>query len=85
MNIVHYLVVFADVRNDLYVKALLVKVHVFHDVLHRETYRLLDLIEELHLFELVVRELVLCCAEQTFITEQLLSFFLCNHLLWRLL
>lgn len=82
---VHNLVVFADVWDDLDVETLLVEMHILHDVLHSEAYGLLDLLEVLHFFELAVRKLVLGRAEQAFVTQQFLPFFLGNDFLGRLL
>jgi hypothetical protein len=82
---VYYLVVFADVRNDLDVKATFIGVHIAHDVFHREGDWLLDFLEVLNLLELVVRELILGRGQQAFVSKQFLSLLLCDYLFWGLL
>ena len=59
MDVVDDLVVLADVGDDAHVEIRLVCVHVRADVLHCECDRLLDFLEVLELFDLVVWELVL--------------------------
>ena len=63
-------------RNYICIEAALVLVHISSDVLHRELYRVLNLLEVLQLLDLVVRELVLGGAEDALITQKLLPLFL---------
>ena len=61
-----------------------VLVHIGSDILHRELYRVLNLVEVLQLLDLVVRELVLGGAEDALVTQKLLPLFL-SYDLFRLL
>ena len=85
MDLVHYLVVFADVRNDLDVEATFIGVHIAHYVFHRECNWFLDFLEVLNLLKLVVRELVLGRGQQAFVAKQFLSLLLSDYLFWGLL
>ena len=61
MDVVHDLVVFTNVWNDVDVKVALVGVQVVANVFHGERYWILNLLEVLQLLYLVVWELILCC------------------------
>ena len=61
VNIVDYILVFADVRNDIDMESVFINDHIGTNLLHRECDGLLNLLEVLQLFYLIVRELILCC------------------------
>ena len=73
-----------DVWNDVFVESTFVLVHIGADVLHRELYRVLNLLEVLQFLDLVVGELVLGGAEDALVTQKFLPLFL-SYYLFRLL
>lgn len=85
MNLVHNLVVFADMRNNVNVEASFISVHITHYVFDCTCDWLLDFLQMLNLLKLVVRKLEFSRAQQTFIAEEFLPFLLCDDLFWSLL
>ena len=84
VDVVYNLLALTDVRNDVFLESTFVLVHISSDVLHRELYRVLNLVEVLELLDLVVGELVLGGAEDALVTQKLLPLFL-SYDLFRLL
>ena len=84
VDVVYNLLALADVWNDVFLESTFVLVHISADVLHRELYRVLNLVEVLELLDLVVGELVLGGAEDALVTQKLLPLFL-SYDLFRLL
>ena len=85
MDVVNDLIILINVRNDARVEATLISVHIGPNVLHCKLNWRLYLCKVLHLFDLVVWELILGRAKKTLITKQLLALLLCNDFFRRLL